>query len=122
MKKILAACLVTVFATTFTLPVSSADAKPAAAEKKEAKPRALPFKGKIDALDQSAKTIKIGERTFHATADTKITKAENPAKLEDAKVGDEVGLSYREVDKKLNLVSLRIGPKADSKAAKENKK
>lgn len=112
--------MVAAFAATTTLPTFAAD-KPAAADKKETKPRALPAGGKIDALDQQAKTIKIGERVFHVTADTKITKGGNPATLADAKVGDQVGLSYREVDKTLNLVSLRIGPKPDAKKADEKK-
>lgn len=114
MKKLIIALLVAACAATATLPTVAAD-KPAAAQKKETKPRALPFQGKLDAVDQQAKTIKIGERVFHVTSDTKITKAGNPATLADAKAGDQVGLSYREVDKTLNLVSLRIGPKADAK-------
>jgi hypothetical protein len=114
MKKLITVLLVAAFAATTTLPVRAAD-KPAVTQKKETKPRALPFQGKLDSVDQQAKTIKIGERVFHVTSDTKITKAGNPATLADAKAGDQVGLSYREVDKTLNLVSLRIGPKADAK-------
>lgn len=119
MKKLLVALLLAAFAATTALPVAAAE-KPAA-EKKEPKPRALPAGGKIDALDQQAKTIKLGERVFHVVDDTKITKNGNPATLADAKVGDQVGLSYREVDKTLNLVSLRIGPKPDAKKADEKK-
>jgi hypothetical protein len=114
MKKVIVSIMLAVLAATSTVSTFAADAKPAA-EKKEAKPRALPFAGKIDALDPEAKTIKIGERVFHVTADTKITKGGNPATLADAKAGDQVGLSYRETDKKLNLVSVRIGPKPDAK-------
>lgn len=113
MKKLLIALIVATIAATATLPTIAAD-KPAA-ERKDAKPRALPFQGKLDAVDQQAKTIKIGERVFHVTADTKISKDGNRATLADAKVGDQVGLSYREVEKKLNLVSLRIGPKPEAK-------
>jgi len=114
MKTFILALTVAVFTATTTLPIMAAD-KPAT-EKKEAKPRALPFQGKIDAVDQQAKTIKIGERVFHITSETRITKAGNLAGLADAKAGDQVGLSYRDIDKTLNLVSLRIGPKPDAKA------
>jgi hypothetical protein len=114
MKAILCALVVTVSGVLSALPASAADSPKN--DKQPAKVRALPFQGKIDAIDQQAKTIKIGERTFQVTSETKITKDSNPATLADAKVGDEVGLSYRQTeDKKLNLVSLRIGPKPAKK-------
>ncbi|HMJ88421.1 MAG TPA: hypothetical protein VK530_01315 [Candidatus Acidoferrum sp.] len=115
MKTILLAVVLAAFAAASTNFVIAAD-KPVPAEKAEAKARALPFQGKLDAVDQQAKTIKIGQRLFHVTAETKITKDASVATLADAKVGDQVGLSYRRVDDKtLNLVSLRIGPKTELK-------
>jgi photosystem II stability/assembly factor-like uncharacterized protein len=122
MKKLLILITIAAFAATCTLPASAADAKPA--EKKEAPAaRALPFRGKIAAVDKQAKTVKVGERTFHVTADTKIAKAGKPATLDDAAVGEEVGGSYREgADKKLNLVSLRVGPRPDAQPKPEEKK
>jgi hypothetical protein len=125
MKKLIISILIAAFAATAVLPVMAADEKPA---KKEAAPaaRAVPFRGKIAAVDKSAKTIKVGERTFHVTSDTRIVKAGKPATLDDATVGEDVGGAYRESeDKKMNLVSLRIGarPEAPKKdAPKEDKK
>lgn len=117
MKKLIVAAIVAAFAVASTLPVTAADEKPA--DKKEAPARAIPFRGKIAAVDKQAKTIKIGERTFHITADSKIAKAGKPATLDDATVGEDVGGQYREgADKKLNVVSLRIGPRPDAAPAK----
>jgi hypothetical protein len=120
MKTIILATVLAAFAATSTLSTFAAE-KPAAAEKKETKPRALPYQGKIVALDQQAKTVKVGEKVFQVSTDTKITKNGQPATLADAAIGEQVGISYRQGDDKtLNLVSLRIGPKPEVK--KENKK
>ena len=43
-----------------------------------------PFHGKLAAVDQTAKTIKLGESTYQITSQTKIMKAGKPATLEDA--------------------------------------
>ena len=123
MKKLILILAAAALATTSTLPLVAADNKPAEkkeAPAKEAGPRSLPYSGKIVAVDKTAKTIKVRERTFHVTSDTKINKAGKPATLDDAAVGEEVGISYREdADKKLNLVSLRIGAKPDAAPKKE---
>jgi hypothetical protein len=113
MKTLIIAVLVGFAAAT--VPLShGADEKPAV-EKKSAAPRALPFGGKVAAVDKQAKTVTVGKRTFHVTPDTRIMKAGKPATLEDATVGETVGGSYREgEDKKLNLVSLRIGPRPEA--------
>jgi hypothetical protein len=124
MKKLIISILIAAFAATAALPVMAADEKPA----KEAAPaaRAIPFRGKIAAVDKSAKTIKVGERTFHVTSDTRIVKAGKPATLDDATVGEDVGGAYRESeDKKMNLVSLRVGARPDAPkkdAPKDEKK
>lgn len=126
MKKLIISILVAAFAATAALPVMAADEKPA--EKKAAAPatRAVPFRGKIAAVDKSAKTIKVGERTFHVTSETRIVKAGKPSTLDEVKVDEEVGGAYREGDdKKMNLVSLRVGarPEAPKKdAPKDDKK
>ena len=114
MKKLIIALMVAAIAAVSTLPLAAADDKAAPAA------RALPLSGKIAAVDKQAKTVKVGERVFQVTATTRIIKDNKPATLDDAKVGDEVGISYREGDdKKLNLVSLRVGPKPDAAPKKD---
>ena len=124
MKKLIVPMLIAALIATVTLPVCAADAKPG--DKKESQAnRAVPFRGKIASVDKEAKTVKVGERTFQVVADTRIMKAGKPATLDDATVGEEVGGQYREgAEKKLNLVSLRIGARPDAAAAprKEDKK
>lgn len=117
MKKLLTVALMAVIAAccsvnTFAAePVEKKTEKKA--EKREIRP---PFHGKISAVDKTAKTITVGERTFQVTATTKIQMAGKPASLEDAKVGDQVGGQYREGEGgKLEALSLRVGPKPEKK-------
>ena len=98
--------------------------KPAAEKKGGPKAdRALPFHGKITAIDKSARTIALGERVFQITADTKVVKDGKAASLNDAAVGDQVGGSYTKSDDgKLTARSLRIGPKPEGEAKGAGKK
>lgn len=120
MRNLILALAVLAVACGSLSPVTAADEKPKTEQKVN---RSLPFHGKLDAVDKQAKTIKVGDRTFQVLAETKIAKAGKPATLNDAKAGEEVAGAYREgADKKLNLVSLRIGPKPDAAPKKEEKK
>jgi hypothetical protein len=90
------------------------------AEKAPGKSEFVPFRGKIDAVDKTAKAVKVGERTFQITSQTRITKAGKPATLDDAAVGEEVGGRYKKADDgKLLLQSLRIGPRPEGGEAKK---
>lgn len=121
MKKLIVAAIIAAFAAVSVIPAIAADDKPG--DKKEAPARAIPFRGKIAAVDKQAKTVKVGERTFQITSDSKIAKAGKPATLDDATVGEEVGGAYREgADKKLNVVSLRIGPRPEPAPKQDDKK
>ncbi len=103
----------------------AADTKPAAAPEKgkEAAPRPYPFNGKIDKVDDAAKSFSITgkekTRTFLTTEMTKYTKAGQPAAFADLKVGEEVGgLVKKNKEGKEEVVSMRVGAKpADTKAA-----
>jgi hypothetical protein len=118
MNKIIVPILIAAFAALTTLPAGAADdAKPAATAT-----RGTPLRGKIDSVDKQAKTFKINERTFHLTSDTKIMKAGKAATFDDLAVGNDVGGLFREgSDKKLNVVSLRVGPRPDDAPKKEDK-
>jgi hypothetical protein len=90
--------------------------KKAGVEKAEkaGKQSGLPLGGKISAVDKTAKTITVRERTFQITSETRISKAGKPATFDDAVVGEEVGLSYIKADDgKLTARSVRIGPKPE---------
>ena len=92
-----------------------------AAEKKPARPASTPFHGKLKSVDQTAKTISVGESTIQITSTTKIMKAGKPATLADGVVGEDVAGSYKKAeDGKLNANSVRFGAKPE--AAGESKK
>ncbi len=98
-----------------------ADAGP---EKKAPAVRSMPFHGKLDSVDKSARIIKVGARQFQVVDTTKIMKAGKPSSLDEAAAGEEVGGAYREADSgKLELVSLRLGAKpGKDEAPKKEKK
>jgi hypothetical protein len=89
--------------------------KPTAEKKDVAKDnRTIPFRGTLAAVDKGAKTIKVGERVFQVTSETKMWKNSKPATLDDATVGEDVGGSYIQgQDGKLTAKMLRFGPKAE---------
>jgi hypothetical protein len=115
-------------AFTVSTTVQAETKKEPAKESKEAgKPNGMPLRGKLSAVDQTAKTITIEgkekSRTFHLTAETKIMKDGKAATLADAKVGDEIGgYAIKTADDKLELKSLRIGPKPEGEKKAEGEK
>jgi hypothetical protein len=106
-----------------------AEKKAAAAEKKTAAvTKLIPFRGKVKAIDNNAKTLSVGKETFQITSGTKIIKMGKPATLADGAEGDQVGGQYKkDTDGKLIATSVRFGPKApgdtssDAKMSKETK-
>ena len=116
MKRFIFPILIAVAVAFSAMPTQAADEK-APAERREQRPRAIPFRGKIVAVDKQAKTIKISgerERVFHIGSETRLVKAGKPATLEDATVGEEVAGAYREgADKKLEASMVRFGPRPE---------
>jgi hypothetical protein len=99
-----------------------ADAKPAEAKDPS---RPLPYRGDVAAVDATAKTFtfknKDGkERVFQVGADTKITKEDKPADFSAITVGAYATGSYKKgADGKLEVASVKIGPKPEKKPAAE---
>ena len=95
-------------------PATSVKAAPAK------KVKALPFTGKVSAVNAAALTFtltgKTTSRTFNVTSNTRFTKAGKPATFGDLTVGDQVGGSAQVIAGKSDVVSLRIGPKPDAPA------
>ena len=118
LRNALLGLLVAAFAATTTQGFAQDKSKEkSTVEKKEApkgdkKQGLIPFNGKITAVDKTAKTIKVGERTFQITSETILKKGGKPATLDDAIVGDVIGGNYqKEADGKLNAKTVRLGPK-----------
>lgn len=97
---------------------SLAQDPPASAEKIETKSsRAIPFRGKLKAIDSNARTISFGETTLHVDDQTKILKQEKPAKLADGVVGEQVSGTYRKEGGKSTAVMVRFGLKTEAAKA-----
>ena len=112
----------TLLAQTTNKPVaekkSSAGKKEASAKKKAAHP----FRGKLAAVDQVAKTIKVGESIYYVTSETKITKADKPATLGDGVVDEPVtGYVKPAEDGRMVATTVRFGPKAEGKGGQKTK-
>lgn len=118
MKNIIALTLLCAVTGLGISQVVAADSKPASPPAKEkkgemaapGKTRAVPYRGAVTAIDELARTVKVGERVFQVTSETKIMKGEKAATLGDVKVGDLVTGQYRTVDGKLEAASLYVRP------------
>lgn len=88
-----------------------------------AKPKATMFRGKLAAVDATAKTITVEnktkeKRTFGITSDTKIVKDGKPATLSDGVVGEDVsGSSATGSDGKPVAKFVRFGKPPEKGAA-----
>jgi hypothetical protein len=101
----------------------SADDKATNSVAATAKSKATRFNGKLAAVDSTAKTITIEnktkeKRTFEITADTKIMKDGKPATLSDGVVGEEVyGTCATGADGKMAAKTIRFGKPAEKGTA-----
>ncbi|MBI4661207.1 MAG: hypothetical protein HY735_20485 [Verrucomicrobia bacterium] len=98
---------------------TDASKSPSPSASKEKKTVAIPFAGKLSAIDKTAMSItlegKTKKRTILIAPETKIMKAGKPATLEDAVVGEEVGGQVIKNGGGLEeAVSLRLGPKPEA--------
>jgi hypothetical protein len=83
---------------------------------------AVPFNGKLTAIDTNAMTLTIGERTFEITSETKITKDGFPATLADGVAGEMTGGAYKKTaDGKLSATIIHFGTKSEGTAKKKKK-
>lgn len=125
MKRMLRFVLVCAVGALTLQTLQAADVKPATpapAEKKADKPpakaRLLPFRGEIKSIDQTAKTFGVGERTFAVTSESKLFKLGKPATFDEVKVGDYATGAYKEAAGKLEVATLRVGPKPQPRGEK----
>ena len=112
-------------------PSPSAHASPApkataAAEKKETPGRALPFHGKVAAVDQTAKTFtlagKESSRVFKVTEKTVVTKSGGAGTIKDIMANEQVSGSYwKSADGSLEAKTVKLGPKPDTEMNAETK-
>jgi len=118
MKKLLGIAVLA--ATVLAMPFAALSADAPATPPAPKKARALPFNGKVGAVDKVAKTVtlegKEKARVFQITSESKIRKDKKPATLDDVMVGDRVGGSQREsADGKMEVVTLNVTSAAPAK-------
>ena len=90
--------------------------------KQSEKKAAHPFRGKLAAVDKTAKTITIGKSVYYITSATRIKKNGKDATLEDGIVGEEVtGYAKPMDDGKMAASSLTFGPKPEGKSPEKKK-
>ena len=108
-------------------PASPASpASPAAPAATPQKPRAIPFQGKVTAVDKTAKTVTLQgrdkERTVQVTSETKIIKDGKPAVLDAVAVGEiATGRAKPGPAGKLEALILNVGAKPDAPKASKKK-
>lgn len=77
---------------------------------------AVPFKGKVSAVDTAAMTVTLATQTLTITSDTKIMKDGKPATLADITVGEKITGQYKKGEAgKLDATVIHIGGKAKKK-------
>jgi hypothetical protein len=90
--------------------------------------RPIPFRGKISAVDQSAKTFTVGgkegSRVFKVTETTTITKAGAAATMTDIVENEQARGTYlKQADGTLEAKTVKLGPKTEGeKKARKSKK
>ncbi len=114
MKTLLVLALCASWATAAVLDAAAAGTPPKlpAVTNKPPAARSLPFTGKLTAVDRAKRTITVGSRLFYLTSETRLTRAGQPATLDDGVIGEETAGAYRKrPDGTRQAVSVRFGPK-----------
>ncbi|MBL9126860.1 MAG: hypothetical protein JNL97_04400 [Verrucomicrobiales bacterium] len=84
-----------------------------------------PFRGKVASFDTTLRALKLegktSSRMVQLTAQTRLTKQGQPAKMEDLKAGEEVGGTLRKTPEgREEAVLIRIGPKTPTEDVRES--
>jgi hypothetical protein len=103
---------------------TTASEKAAAAETTTTKVRAVPFRGTIGTVEQTAKTFTIAgkekSRVFKVTDATVITKAGAPATFADLAANEEVRGNYvKAADGTMEARTVKVGPMTDAEKAEK---
>ncbi len=113
-------CLSPVSAAEKESPAPEASASPEATAKPA---RPIPYRGKIESVDESAKTFTVGKHTIKVTDETKITKNDAAATMSDIVAEEQVRGSYwKKDDGSLEAKSVKLGAKSATGKAKRAKK
>ncbi len=124
-KLIGAAACAAILSTATLAAAESAPGTGTSQTQRKASSHAYPFRGTVDSVDASAKTItldgKKSERVLHVTDDTVLEKDGKPAKIDEIASGDYArGLLSKQEGAREILVKATFGPKPDKKTDKKS--
>ncbi len=89
-------------------------------DRQQVKQKKLPYRGKLAAVDKTARSFTVGKRTFYVTAETKLSKNSQPLRLDQLVVGDLLTGSYiKNADGKLLAATVYVGGKNAETKSKE---
>ena len=98
-------------------PVKPKEAPAVTVKAAPAKKQALPFRGKVSAVDAAAMTVTVGQMVLNVSSETKITKDGKPATVSELAVGDQATGSYKKDDAgKMSATIIRVGAKGEKAA------
>ena len=108
-------------------PAASASPSASSAATATVSKRAIPFRGMISAVDQSAKTFTIAgketSRVFKVTDKTTVTKDGNAATMSDIAANEKVRGSYwKGEDGSLEAKTVKLGEKTEKEKTKKKSK
>jgi hypothetical protein len=123
-KLIGAAACAAILITSTLCAADSAPSPGTTQSPKKTSSHSYPFRGTVDSVDSSAKTItldgKKSERVLHVTDDSLLEKDGKPAKLDEIASGDYAkGLLSKQDGSREILVKATFGPKPDKKGDKK---
>jgi hypothetical protein len=123
-KLIGAAACAAILSTATLAAAESAPGTGTSQTQRKASSHAYPFRGTVDSVDATAKTItldgKKSERVLHVTDDSLLEKDGKPAKLDEIASGDYAkGLLSKQDGSREILVKATFGPKPDKKGDKK---
>jgi hypothetical protein len=124
-KLIGAAACAAILSTATLAAAESAPGTGTSQTQRKASSHAYPFRGTVDSVDATAKTItldgKKSERVLHVTDDTVLEKDGKPAKIDEIASGDYArGLLSKPEGAREILVKATFGPKPDKKTDKKS--
>jgi hypothetical protein len=124
-KLIGAAACAAILSTATLAAAESAPGTGTSQTQRKASSHAYPFRGTVDSVDATAKTItldgKKSERVLHVTDDTVLEKDGKPAKIDEIASGDYArGLLSKQEGAREILVKATFGPKPDKKTDKKS--
>jgi ribosomal protein S1 len=98
------------------IPAFALPEPPPVQQQQERPEKAQPFHGKVDSVDNAARTLTVDGKLIYTSDSTKFTKDGKAIKLNQIMAGDEVhGTTRQTYDGKTEAVTVNVGPKPKEK-------